>query len=55
MHSIKEVDEDASNKKISSQKDEDLAYTLKIEIDTTTDSIMIAGTKILLNIVSITL
>ena len=55
MHSIEEVDEDASNKEISQQEEDKLLYILKAEINTATDSITIAGTETLLNTVSITL
>ena len=53
IHSIKEVNKIASNKEIFYNKNEDLIYILKVEINTATDSITIAGIKTLLNIVSI--
>ena len=54
IHSIEEVNKDISDKEISQQKKDELLYTLKIEIDIATDSITIAGTETLLDIVFIT-
>ena len=53
MHLIKEVNEDVSDKKISQQEEDKLLYTLKVEIDTAIDSIIIAGIETLLNIIFI--
>ena len=55
MYSIKEFNKDISDKEMSQQKEDKLLYILKTEINTATDSIIIAGTKTLLNIVFITL
>ena len=56
IHLIKEVDKDISNKEISQWEDEDkLIYILEVEINIVTDSIMIAGTETLLNIIFIAL
>ena len=53
IHSIKKVDEDVSNKEMSQQKKNKLLYALEVKINTVTDSITIAGTETLLNMVSI--
>ena len=55
MYSIKEVNKDISNKKISQQKENKLLYILEVEINTAIDSIIIAGIETPLNIVSIAL
>ena len=55
MYLIKEVNKDVSDKEISQQEKDKLLYTLKIKIDTAINSIIIAGIKTSLNIISITL
>ena len=55
MHLIKKVNKVISNSKISQQKEDELIYALKAEIDIVTNSITIAGIETLLNIVSIAL
>ena len=55
IHSIKEVNKDISNKEISQQEEDELLYTSKVEINTATDSIIIAGTETPLDIIFIAL
>ena len=55
MHLIKKVNKIISDKEISQDKDKDLIYILKIEINIATDSITIINIKTLLNTASIAL
>ena len=55
IYLIKKVNKIASDKEISQDKDKDLIYILKVEINTATDSIIIADIKTLLNIIFIAL
>ena len=55
MHSIKEVNEIASNNKTFQQELKELVDTLKAKTKTATDSITVVGIKTLLNTASITL
>ena len=55
MHSIEEVDEDVSDEEISQWEEDELSYTIEAEIDTATDSMMIAGIETPLDIISIAL
>ena len=54
MHPIKKVNKIISNNKNLQWETEKLIYTVKAEINTVTDSIIIAGIDTPLNIVSIT-
>ena len=53
MHSIEEVDEDASDEEMSQWEEDELSYASEAEIDTATDSMTIAGTETPLDTVSI--
>ena len=55
MHLIKEVNEDASDKEMSQWEEDELSYASEVEIDTATDSIIIAGTETPLDIAFIAL
>ena len=55
MHLIKKVNKNINDKEISQQEKDKLLYILKAEINIVIDSIIIAGIKTLLNIISITL
>ena len=55
IYLIKKVNKIANNKEMFQDEDEDLLYILKIDINTATNSIIIAGIKTPLNTVFITL